>query len=49
MAIMVRPKGKGKIIAYAILGVPCNVASKKTSRERRIDANIHFDIRRQIR
>ena len=46
---MVRPKGKGKIIAYAILGVPANIASKKTKLAKHIDDNIQFENRRRIR
>ena len=34
--IMPRPKGKPRAIAWKILGVPANIASKPTEKEARI-------------
>lgn len=34
---MPRPKGKGKKIAYKVLGVPANIADKKTQKQRTRD------------
>ena len=36
-AIMPRPQGKAKKIAYKVLGVPPNIADKKTAAQKRRD------------
>lgn len=40
MPMMLRPKGKAKKVAYAILGVPDNIANRKTKKERDRDIKL---------
>lgn len=42
MPTMVRPKGKAKRIAYAILGTPANMDEKKTEKEKKQDQRVTF-------
>ena len=41
MAIMIRPNGKAKKIAYSILGKPANF-DKKSQRDKEIDRRLLF-------
>jgi hypothetical protein len=43
MAVMPRPKGKGKQVFYAVLGKPSNVISKKNKREKQIERRLNFE------
>ena len=38
--MMLRPKGKAKKVAYSILGVPDNIANRKTKKERDRDIKL---------
>jgi hypothetical protein len=40
MPTMVRPKGLGKKIAFAILGIPMNMLYKKTQKQQERDNSI---------
>jgi len=40
MPVMIRPKGSGKRIAYAILGIPMNMLFKKTKEQKERDDSI---------
>jgi len=40
MPEMVRPDNKARKIAWAILGTPANMATKKTKRQRAIDQRL---------
>lgn len=40
---MVRPKGKGKKIAFEVLGVPANMQEHKTPREKKVDERLTFE------
>lgn len=40
---MPRIPGKAKKIAFKILGVPANIASKKTPEQKNVDRRIIFD------
>jgi hypothetical protein len=42
MPVMIRPEGKPKKIAYAILGTPANMAVKKTAKEKQVDKALLF-------
>ena len=42
MPVMIRPEGKAKKIAYAILGTPANFAVKKTKKQEQIDKALLF-------
>lgn len=39
---MIRPEGKAKKIAYAILGVPDNMKTKKTPKQKRENKELVF-------
>ena len=39
---MIRPEGKAKKIAYAILGVPDNMKAKKSPKKTRTDKELVF-------
>jgi hypothetical protein len=41
MAVMIRPKGKAKKIAYDLLGKPANM-DKKSKRDQEIDRRLLF-------
>ncbi len=41
MCVMIRPKGKAKKIAYAILGKPANM-DKKSQRDKDVDRRLLF-------
>jgi len=41
MPAMPRLDGKGKKIAYALLGTPSNIKDKKTARQKEIDAKLY--------
>lgn len=43
MPSMPRVKGKGYKIAYAILGVPANMQSKKTKDQKKINGRLVFE------
>lgn len=44
MAAMPRPEGKGKKIAYDVLGVPANMVEKrKTKSQKKIDQRLVFE------
>lgn len=43
MSIMVRPKGKARKIAYALLGKPANLAYKPSKEQQRINARLDAD------
>lgn len=43
MAVMPRPKGKGKQIAFAILGTPANMQSTRSKRKKKIDKRLDFE------
>lgn len=49
MSAMVRPEGKARKIAWAILGVPANMMSKKTKRQREIDAKLRSEESSRLR
>lgn len=43
MPVMIRKKGdKGQKIAYALLGTPANIASKKNSKDTKIAEKIFY-------
>ena len=42
MPAMIRPAGKAKKIAYAILGVPANMQDKKNPKKTREDKELVF-------
>ncbi len=42
MPAMIRPEGKAKKIAYAILGVPANMRDKKNPKQIREDKELVF-------
>ena len=46
---MVRPKGMGKKVAFAILGTPPNLKFKKSVAQREIDERLDAQNRRRIR
>ena len=39
---MPRPEGKAKKIAYAILGVPDNIAAKRSTKQKKQDQSLVF-------
>lgn len=43
MPTMPRPKGKGKKIAFDLLGVPVNMQEKKTKKEKKRDKRLTFE------
>jgi hypothetical protein len=43
MPTMIRIPGKAKKIAYKILGIPANIASKRDSIEKRINKRLIFE------
>lgn len=50
MPTMPRPKGKGRKIAYAILGVPQNMLkTKKTEVEQKINERLIFEETSRVR
>lgn len=50
MTAMVRPKGMGKRVAYAILGVPANMKElRKTKKEKHIDSLLKYDETQRVR
>jgi hypothetical protein len=49
MPAMVRPSGKAKKIAYAILGVPANMRDKKTSKQEQEDKELVFQETTRVR
>ena len=49
MAQMLRPKGKAKKIAYALLGVPANIAAKRNKRQQYINERLLYDETRRVR
>ncbi len=46
---MPRIPGKGKKLAYKILGVPANIASKKTKVQKRINKRLLFEETSRVR
>lgn len=42
MPTMIRPKGKGKDIAFKIIGKPANLAYKKTKKQKELDMILTF-------
>jgi hypothetical protein len=40
MPMMVRPPGKGKKVAFSILGTPPNYTDNKTEKQKKIDERI---------
>lgn len=42
MPTMIRMSDKAKKIAYKILGVPANIASKKTPKQKEIDRDLQI-------
>lgn len=49
MPAMIRQKGLGRKIAYAILGVPSNIKNKKTARQKEIDRRLLYDNTQRVR
>lgn len=49
MAIMPRPKGKARKIAYDILGVPANIAAKPTKKQRILDRHLLYEETSRVR
>ena len=42
MPIMIRPEGRAKKIAYAILGTPANMVNKRSKIKSKIDKTLVF-------
>ena len=42
MPAMVRPKGKGKKVAFAILGRPANMQSKSSAKKKKADRELLY-------
>lgn len=49
MPAMPRQKGKAKKIAYNILGIPSNIASKRNKSQRKINERLIFDETSRVR
>lgn len=49
MTVMVRPKSKATRIAYKVLGVPSNIAHKRTKREKYINRRLLFEETSRVR
>jgi hypothetical protein len=43
MPVIPRMSGKAKKIAYAILGVPANIQSKRTKQQKRVNQRLLFE------
>ncbi len=49
MAMMIRPKGKPKKIAYKLLGIPSNMQNRDTKKDMRIRKRITFEETTKVR
>lgn len=50
MPVMIRPKGKAKKIAYAILGVPQNMTQpRKSSQDKWVEKRLVFEDTSRVR